>query len=990
MSAENNDKSNPIFNNEQTKRSSYKEKPKERDKSIDNVIYEKRNSSSKNIGQFILGEKLGEGTFGKVRLGTHIITGEKVAVKILEKIKILEQADKTRVEREIKILKSLMHNNIIQLYSVIQTVTTIYLIMEYASGKELFDYIVLKKRLSETEACRFYQQIISGIEYLHKLRIVHRDLKPENLLLDHKKDLKIADFGLSNLYNKGEMLKTACGSPCYAAPEMIAGKKYQGVMVDIWSSGIILYAMVCGYLPFEDNNNEVLYKKITDGKFTLPNFLSDQCKDLVRRILTTNPDKRFSIYQIKSHPWFNSGTPSISEGLLIATHIIPIDEELVEKMAEYQFNKEEVRSSIISNRHNHVTTTYYLLLKSKIRKGIPSIADLKSESFLDYLADPVNLLATYNGDMPAIILQRKSSKKVNTFYPSQPEEIQTPTVKKSNSNNLERVKSTNENNSKTSLNNNPLMNTLTEASVDYKSINKVALTEMSIKEPKKITSSKYANIHNQKKENKVTEIKIQRPQTSLNKHIVDKVQTNYNSSKKTTGIKNNTSDKSYNHQNTHTPSTSLTPHSHNTSASKTKAKRHSMDLNSNNANITITKKDGNINDIYLTTEIIDKIQNEIKAIENTSYNSVVKESSYTVSNTASNNSPTKKVIKPNNFGIQEKYAKRPISALVTNNQAANDLKSIQNKLNKKRQANNKNNFFNTSMSFDQNVDAKNTTFDQEIIKKLELEKLNANLDKKILNMNLNVNKITINNVITVNPGVLKTDPGESTSKDINDAQNEASYLERKSINKKFDIIREEDEFKRDHNITMHDRAVSSPRKVIPKKESPKKYQTGTSYQQSQTSRTSNQESGLKSVMNTSSKSNEYSNTVYITTQPKHHKNISEPNAHKFITPSLTPNPILTSQNVSKFVSKIAKSPKGSNIISLFTQMKPSLQKVPLPGSQKKTEISFSSNNRVLNTDISTPVNQINDNILLTQGNNLQRNEKKKNSLNNNNSIENEG
>jgi len=239
-------------------------------------------------------------------------------------VKILEQADKTRVEREIKILKTLRHNNIIQLYSVISTSTTIYLIMEYASGKELFDYIVLKQRLNESEACRFFQQIVSGIEYLHRLRIVHRDLKPENLLLDNKKEIKIADFGLSNLYTKGELLKTACGSPCYAAPEMIAGKKYSGLMVDIWSSGIILYAMLCGYLPFEDKNNEVLYKKITEGKFSIPTHISEPAADLLRRILNTDPTKRFNISQIRQHAWFNINTPNINEGLLICYHVIPV------------------------------------------------------------------------------------------------------------------------------------------------------------------------------------------------------------------------------------------------------------------------------------------------------------------------------------------------------------------------------------------------------------------------------------------------------------------------------------------------------------------------------------------------------------------------------------------------------------------------------------------------------------------------------------------
>lgn len=139
--------------------------------------------------------------------------------------------------------------------------------MEYASGGELFDFIVAKGRVKEPEACKFFQQIIDGIEYLHKLNIVHRDLKPENLLLDSNKNIKIVDFGLSNTYIKGETLQTACGSPCYAAPEMIAGQKYHGSNVDIWSCGVIMFALICGYLPFEDPNTTNLYQKILKGEF---------------------------------------------------------------------------------------------------------------------------------------------------------------------------------------------------------------------------------------------------------------------------------------------------------------------------------------------------------------------------------------------------------------------------------------------------------------------------------------------------------------------------------------------------------------------------------------------------------------------------------------------------------------------------------------------------------------------------------------------------
>lgn len=218
----------------------------------------------------------------------------------------------------------LRHNNIIQIYQIIQTRSNLYLIMEYANGGELFDYIVLKKRLPEPEAVKLFQQIISGVEYLHKLNIVHRDLKPENLLLDHNKNIKIVDFGLSNLYHKGELLKTPCGSPCYAAPEMIIGKKYSGLMVDIWSSGVILFAMVCGYLPFDDSNNDVLYRKIASGEYKIPSFISDKARDLIKRILNIDPTKRYNIQAIKNHPWFNINNPSINEGLLLHIHTIPV------------------------------------------------------------------------------------------------------------------------------------------------------------------------------------------------------------------------------------------------------------------------------------------------------------------------------------------------------------------------------------------------------------------------------------------------------------------------------------------------------------------------------------------------------------------------------------------------------------------------------------------------------------------------------------------
>ncbi len=370
-------------------------------------------SKNKKEGQFILGKNLGEGTFGTVRLATHYITGEKVAVKILDKKKILEETDKTRLEREIKLMKILRHPNIVHLYSVIQTNKYIYLIMEYISGKELFDYIIKKGKLKEIEACKFYQQIISGIEYIHKLKIVHRDLKPENLLLDSKKNIKIVDFGLSNIYSNNNLLSTACGSPCYAAPEMINGEKYDGLLVDIWSSGIVLYAMICGYLPFEDKNNDVLYDKICEGKFIVPYFISDLAKDLLFKILNVDPCKRYDIIQIKNHPWFNliDMKNNLWEGLNLNLFIIPIDEDIVDKMEELNYQREEVKICLLNNRHNHITTTYYLLLKQKIKKGLESVSDLKSKAFKKYINDPCNLLSSYDNDLEKIINERVYNNK---------------------------------------------------------------------------------------------------------------------------------------------------------------------------------------------------------------------------------------------------------------------------------------------------------------------------------------------------------------------------------------------------------------------------------------------------------------------------------------------------------------------------------------------------------------------------------------------------
>ena len=220
-----------------------------------------------------------------MKLAEHILTGHKVAIKVLnlKKVKALDMEEKVR--REIKILRLFEHPHIIRSYEVIETPTDIFVVTEYVKSGELFDYIVEKGRLGEEEARHFFQQIISGVEYCHRNMVVHRDLKPENLLLDSKSNVKIADFGLSNIMRDGQFLKTSCGSPNYAAPEVISGKLYAGPEVDVWSCGVILYALLCGSLPFDDENIPNLFKKIKGGIFTLPGHMSDDIKDLISRML---------------------------------------------------------------------------------------------------------------------------------------------------------------------------------------------------------------------------------------------------------------------------------------------------------------------------------------------------------------------------------------------------------------------------------------------------------------------------------------------------------------------------------------------------------------------------------------------------------------------------------------------------------------------------------------------------------------------------------
>mmetsp|Transcript_6363 Transcript_6363/g.12098 ORF Transcript_6363/g.12098 Transcript_6363/m.12098 type:complete len:496 (+) Transcript_6363:583-2070(+) len=323
------------------------------------------------LPNYRMGKTLGIGSFGKVKVAEHVLTGHKVAIKILNRRKIKAMDMEEKVRREIKILRLFMHPHIIRLYEVVETPTDIFVVMEYVKSGELFDYIVEKGRLGEAEVLRFFQQILAGVEYAHRNMVVHRDLKPENLLLDSRLNVKIADFGLSNVMRDGHFLKTSCGSPNYAAPEVISGRLYAGPEVDVWSCGVILYALLCGSLPFDDENIPNLFKKIKGAIYTLPSHLSAGARDLIPRMLYVDPLKRITIPEIRQHSWFSTHLPrylSVPPPDTI-TQAQRVDPDTLEAVVKTGFDRQMVIDSLRQRLHNKATVAYYLILDNSWRSA---------------------------------------------------------------------------------------------------------------------------------------------------------------------------------------------------------------------------------------------------------------------------------------------------------------------------------------------------------------------------------------------------------------------------------------------------------------------------------------------------------------------------------------------------------------------------------------------------------------------------------------------
>ncbi|KAI8968362.1 hypothetical protein BDF20DRAFT_177117 [Mycotypha africana] len=357
----------------------------------------------KCIGDYIVGKTLGKGASGRVKLGVHRMTGEQVAIKIISKAHLAANpAIEKAVRREIAIMKLINHPNVMSLTDVIDDPSSsdLHLVLEYVEGGELFEYLVSKGRLDEAEARHHFQQIILGLDYCHHHLICHRDLKPENLLLDSKNNIKIADFGMASLQPLGSMLETSCGSPHYASPEIVAGLPYNGSACDIWSCGVILYALLTGHLPFDDENIRQLLRKVKSGKYTMPDNISVPAQDLIRRILVVDPSKRLNMQQIMSHPWFRETPP-----LNISTLPVPptekeigrpvhdaseIDDRILEtiKFLWSESSNENVIRALLQKEHNMQKVVYVLLKQHAERYWQADHADESDEDEESSSADP--------------------------------------------------------------------------------------------------------------------------------------------------------------------------------------------------------------------------------------------------------------------------------------------------------------------------------------------------------------------------------------------------------------------------------------------------------------------------------------------------------------------------------------------------------------------------------------------------------------------------
>ncbi|NWR44565.1 SNRK kinase, partial [Regulus satrapa] len=363
----------------------------------------KRGYDGKIAGLYDLDKTLGRGHFAVVKLARHVFTGEKVAVKVIDKTK-LDTLATGHLFQEVRCMKLVQHPNIVRLYEVIDTQTKLYLILELGDGGDMFDYIMKHEEgLNEDLAKKYFAQIVHAISYCHKLHVVHRDLKPENVVFFEKQGLvKLTDFGFSNKFQPGKKLTTSCGSLAYSAPEILLGDEYDAPAVDIWSLGVILFMLVCGQPPFQEANDSETLTMIMDCKYTVPPHVSKECKDLITRMLQRDPKRRASLEEIENHAWLQGVDPSPATkyNIPLVSYKNLSEEEhnsIIQRMVLGDIaDRDTIVEALETNKYNHITATYFLLAERILREKQEKEIQTRS-------ASPSNIKAQFRQSWPTKI-----------------------------------------------------------------------------------------------------------------------------------------------------------------------------------------------------------------------------------------------------------------------------------------------------------------------------------------------------------------------------------------------------------------------------------------------------------------------------------------------------------------------------------------------------------------------------------------------------------
>ena len=340
----------------------------------------------KYIGPYEILDLLSEGSSSKIYSAKSLYTNENVVIKAINKIKFQKNLDDILlITKQIETLKILKHRNIITLYEIYESKNYIFLIMEYCSGKNLIEKIIQKKRFSEEEALIIFFQLLDAFTYMHKMNICHRNLKAEHILFDKNNRPKIVGFSYSSFYEKNKKIKGAYGSLCYACPEIIDEQPYNPELADVWSLGVILYVLICGYLPFSDEDDDINKTLISEGKIEFPKEISNKLKDLLRHMLDKNPEKRYNFQKIVKHPWIKPYNETFfSQGINIYKTAFPVDEKILNIIHEYKLDKNKVKDDLINNKYNSGTGLYKQIVRKLMDLKMKTISDLFCEEFNEY------------------------------------------------------------------------------------------------------------------------------------------------------------------------------------------------------------------------------------------------------------------------------------------------------------------------------------------------------------------------------------------------------------------------------------------------------------------------------------------------------------------------------------------------------------------------------------------------------------------------------